>query len=169
MWSLREGGTLAPPPSLPHLCASPYPAPPSLCFRLEVCVPAPIQPQGSCHLRAPLRSLLSLVCTPCLSALSQTTSRTSSLLRQPLGVEVMPVLSGCGAWMPLYFVPCFQSEQESSWRPWRTPLGSRNLGTCPSSFGLFLLKVKVVQSCPAFATPWTIQSMEFSRTEYWSE
>ena len=30
------------------------------------------------------------------------------------------------------------------------------------------LKVKVAQSCPTFATPWTIQSMEFSRPEYWS-
>ena len=30
------------------------------------------------------------------------------------------------------------------------------------------LKVKVAQSCPTFVTPWTIQSMEFSRPEYWS-
>ena len=29
-------------------------------------------------------------------------------------------------------------------------------------------EVKVVQSCPTHATPWTIQSMEFSRLEYWS-
>ena len=29
--------------------------------------------------------------------------------------------------------------------------------------------VKVIQLCPhLFATPWTIQSMEFSREEYWS-
>ena len=35
------------------------------------------------------------------------------------------------------------------------------------------MKVKVTQSCPLFATPWTILcqaplSMEFSRPEYWS-
>ena len=30
------------------------------------------------------------------------------------------------------------------------------------------IKVKVAQSCLLFATPWTIQSMEFSRSEYWS-
>ena len=29
------------------------------------------------------------------------------------------------------------------------------------------LKVKVTQSC-LFMTPWTIESMEFSRPEYWS-
>ena len=29
------------------------------------------------------------------------------------------------------------------------------------------MKVKVTQSC-LFVTPWTIQSMEFSRPEYWS-
>lgn len=60
------------------------------------------------------------------------------------GAGVLLVLSGCGAWTPLSFVPCLQSEQESSWRPWRTPSDSRNLGRCPSSFGLFLFKVKVV-------------------------
>ena len=29
-------------------------------------------------------------------------------------------------------------------------------------------KLKVTQSCRLFATPWTIQSLEFSRPEYWS-
>ena len=29
--------------------------------------------------------------------------------------------------------------------------------------------VQVTQSCPTLVTPWTIQSMEFSRLEYWSE
>ena len=29
-------------------------------------------------------------------------------------------------------------------------------------------EVKVTQSCPNFMTPWTIQSMEFCRPEYWS-
>ena len=30
--------------------------------------------------------------------------------------------------------------------------------------------LKVAQSClTLFATPWTLQSMEFSRPEYWSE
>ena len=32
----------------------------------------------------------------------------------------------------------------------------------------FPLKVKVAQLCPTLATLWTIQSMEFSRSEYWS-
>ena len=31
-----------------------------------------------------------------------------------------------------------------------------------------IVKVKVTQSCRLFMTPWTIQSMEFSRPEYWS-
>ena len=30
------------------------------------------------------------------------------------------------------------------------------------------VKVKVAQLCRLFATPWTIQSTEFSRPEYWS-
>ena len=30
------------------------------------------------------------------------------------------------------------------------------------------VKVKVTQSCHTLATPWTIRSMEFSRSEYWS-
>ena len=30
------------------------------------------------------------------------------------------------------------------------------------------MKVKVTQSCLIFCNPWTIQSMEFSRPEYWS-
>ena len=29
-------------------------------------------------------------------------------------------------------------------------------------------KVKVTQSCPTLCEPWPIQSMEFSRPEYWS-
>ena len=32
----------------------------------------------------------------------------------------------------------------------------------------FLVKVKVTQLCPTLCNPWTIQSMEFSRSEYWS-
>ena len=35
-------------------------------------------------------------------------------------------------------------------------------------FRVLLCKVKVTQSCLIFATPWIIQSMEFSRPEYWS-
>ena len=31
------------------------------------------------------------------------------------------------------------------------------------------VNVKVAQPCRLFATPWTIQSMEFSRPEYWNE
>ena len=30
------------------------------------------------------------------------------------------------------------------------------------------VKVKVIQLCPILCDPWTIQSMEFSRPEYWS-
>ena len=30
------------------------------------------------------------------------------------------------------------------------------------------MKVKVAQSCPTLCDPMTIQSMEFSRPEYWS-
>ena len=33
---------------------------------------------------------------------------------------------------------------------------------------LIKMKMKVAQSCPTLATPWTIQSMEFSRPEYWN-
>ena len=31
------------------------------------------------------------------------------------------------------------------------------------------LKVKVAHLCPTLCDPWAIQSMEFSRPEYWSE
>ena len=31
------------------------------------------------------------------------------------------------------------------------------------------MKVKVTQLCPIFVIPWTIQSMEFSRPEFWAE
>ena len=30
------------------------------------------------------------------------------------------------------------------------------------------IEVKVAQSCPILSTPWTIQSTEFSRPDYWS-
>jgi len=30
------------------------------------------------------------------------------------------------------------------------------------------VKMKVAQSCPIFATPQTIKSMKFSRTDYWN-
>ena len=33
---------------------------------------------------------------------------------------------------------------------------------------LLMFSLKVTQSCPALATPWTIQFMEFSRPEYWN-
>ena len=32
----------------------------------------------------------------------------------------------------------------------------------------YCMKVKVTQFCLTLATPWTIQSLEFSRPEYWS-
>ena len=32
----------------------------------------------------------------------------------------------------------------------------------------YFLKLKVTQLCPTLCDPWTIQSMEFSRPEYWS-
>ena len=44
----------------------------------------------------------------------------------------------------------------------------------PSKFHLFSkiekvkVKVKVAQSCPTLVTPRTIESVEFSRLEYWS-
>ena len=41
---------------------------------------------------------------------------------------------------------------------------SHNFSSQPYKY----VKVKVAQLCPIFATPWTIQSMEFSRPEYWS-
>ena len=34
--------------------------------------------------------------------------------------------------------------------------------------GAYNPKVKVTQTCPTLVTPWTIESMEFSRPEYWS-
>ena len=30
------------------------------------------------------------------------------------------------------------------------------------------MKVKVTQSCPTLCDPWNIQSVDFSRPEYWS-
>ena len=38
-----------------------------------------------------------------------------------------------------------------------------------SERALLLSDVKVAQSCPTLCAPQTIQSMEFSRPEYWSE
>ena len=42
-----------------------------------------------------------------------------------------------------------------------------------STLNLYVVQVLVAQSCPAFATPWTVAhqaplSMEFSRQEYWN-
>ena len=31
------------------------------------------------------------------------------------------------------------------------------------------VKVKLAQLCPTLCDPWTVQPMEFSRLEYWSE
>ena len=36
------------------------------------------------------------------------------------------------------------------------------------TWALYAEKVKVAQLCPILCSPWTIQSMEFSRPEYWS-
>ena len=33
---------------------------------------------------------------------------------------------------------------------------------------IIVSEVKVTQSCPTLCDPWTIQSREFSRPEYWS-
>ena len=33
---------------------------------------------------------------------------------------------------------------------------------------ILVMKVKAAQSCRLFASPWIIQSMGFSRPEYWS-
>ena len=38
----------------------------------------------------------------------------------------------------------------------------------PAFLFLIASEVKVTQSCPTLCDPWTIQSMEFSRPEYWS-
>ena len=36
------------------------------------------------------------------------------------------------------------------------------------SFYIYILHLKSLSRVRLFATPWTIQSMEFSRPEYWS-
>ena len=57
--------------------------------------------------------------------------------------------------------------------PWLLPNGVFQVRFVPwsqgSHYGMFnKVKVKVTQSCPLFATPQTIQYMDFSRPEYWS-
>ena len=52
----------------------------------------------------------------------------------------------------------FKQKLQCNW-----PLRNYHL----SSF-VVVIKVKVAQSVRLFATPWTIQSKEFSRPEYWS-
>ena len=42
------------------------------------------------------------------------------------------------------------------------------LGMEVSTYGCMKVKMKVAQSCPTLCNPWIIQSMEFSRPEYWS-
>ena len=41
-------------------------------------------------------------------------------------------------------------------------------GSLRSHLNVTGLKVKVVQSCRLFEIPWTTQSVEFSRPEYWN-
>ena len=64
-----------------------------------------------------------------------------------------------------------RSKQWRTGAPQETPL--RNYAA-PSKLGIHSVPswlrsiAKVAQSCLPLATPWTIQSMEFSRPEYWS-
>ena len=45
---------------------------------------------------------------------------------------------------------------------------TQNLKSYLQHVGSSFLKVRVTQSCLTFCGPWTIQSMEFSRPEYWN-
>ena len=46
---------------------------------------------------------------------------------------------------------------------------SLRVGKCKERTGILLkAKVKIAQYVRLFATPWIVQSMEFSRPEYWS-
>ena len=63
-------------------------------------------------------------------------------------------------------LPCCSNALLSEWLvPQISDLP--NLNTF-EDYRLVICKVKVVQSCPSLATPWTIQSMEFSRPECWN-
>ena len=44
-------------------------------------------------------------------------------------------------------------------------IANKHMKRCSAAL---VMKVKVAQSCRLFATPWTLQSMEFSRPEYWN-
>ena len=71
-------------------------------------------------------------------------------------------------WLPM---PLFLPEEShgqmslAGYSPW----GPKELDTT-EQLTLYLLgsELKVTQSCRLFASPWTIQSMEFSRPEYWN-
>ena len=75
---------------------------------------------------------------------------------------------------PFHFVLLSDESMHLPWHPF-SRLELKLLCACsshlsPTSFtdphDVLWSEVKVAQSC--FATPWTIQSMEFSRPEYWS-
>ena len=60
-------------------------------------------------------------------------------------------------------------NSEARFRPrWELPVGNAAPWWWDEPLFRKREKVKVAQWSPTLATPWTIQSMEFSRPEYWS-
>ena len=60
--------------------------------------------------------------------------------------------------------PEHQWPSSNQRRPWRSPAHEM----LRSEISVFLGESKSLSPVELFATPWTIQSMEFSRPEYWS-
>ena len=58
-----------------------------------------------------------------------------------------------------------QQKSQGLWRQWSESKTLKNF----VSARFFKLKCKLLSHVRLFATPWTIQSMEFFRPEYWSE
>ena len=65
---------------------------------------------------------------------------------------------GLGSWYLMGTVLVIQDEKSS---------GDLFVMVC-SNMNVLNVTVKVAQLCPTLATPWTVQSIEFCRPEYWS-
>ena len=62
-----------------------------------------------------------------------------------------------------------RKRQPSEWENKLLQLKLETRNSSPKTQSAHTVKVKLTQLCPTLCDPWTVQPMEFSRLEYWSE
>ena len=62
-----------------------------------------------------------------------------------------------------------RKRQPPEWENKHLQLKLETRNSSPKMQSAHTVKVKLAQLCPTLCDPWTVQPMEFSRPEYWSE